>query len=136
MRDNRVRQLATVDAIAHMYRNRPIFVFKTDNAKVVYLFGRRVWQSKAWHVDHPESFRSAYKRYHQRVETILREPTPIELYGLLPALHPLERKDGKPMTVGDYRDFATRAWHAKQVSEIVRLVQQAEAQYVKEDMHP
>lgn len=135
MIDNRVRQLATADAVAHMYRRRPIFVFKTDGARATYLFGKRVQQS-GWSVDHPEPFRAAYKRYHQRVEHILREPTQEELAGMLPAFHPLQRKDGKPMTVGDYQDFTQRAWKAKQVADVVRLVQQAEAQYVKEDMHP
>lgn len=136
MRDNRVRQLATIDAIAHQVRSRPIFVFNTDKASAVYVFGKRVWQSKHWQADHYEPFRAAYKRYHQRVEYILREPTEIELAGMLPALHPLERKDGKPMTVGEYRDFATKVWRAKQVSEVIRLIQQAEVQYIKEDMHP
>lgn len=134
MRDNRVLQLATSDAIAHQARNRPIFVFKTGNAKAVYIFGRRVWQNKDWHVDHQESFRDVYKRYHQRVKHILREPTELELANTLPAFHPLERKDGKPVTVGDYRDFAAQAWKAKQVTEIVLLIRQAEAQYIREDL--
>lgn len=136
MRDNRVRQLATADAIAHSHRRLPLFVFSTDNAKVVYLFGKRVWQSKAWQVDHKEPFRSAYKRYHQRVEYILREPTEAELAAMLPAFHPLERKDGKPMTVGDYRDFTTKVWKAKQVSDVIRLIQQEGVQYIKEEAHP
>lgn len=133
LRDDRVRQLATVDALAHQYRRYPLFIFKSDNARAIYVFGKRVSQ-RGWLVDHPEPFRTAYKRYHERVEHILREPTPTELYGMLPALHPLERTDGIPMTVGDYQDFAMKAWHAKQVTDIIRLIQQAEAQWIKEDL--
>lgn len=135
MRDNRVRQLATADALAHQFRKRIIFVFKTDGAKAVYVFGRLVYKSKHWQADHPEPFRSAYKRYHQRVEHILRAPQPHELYGLLPAFHPLERTDGKQMTVGDYQDITAKLWHAKQVSDIVRLIQQEGIQYIREDLN-
>lgn len=136
MRDDRVRMLATADAIAHTRRRAPLFVFKSDSAIAVYWFGRRIWQSRAWQADHREPFRASYKRYHQRVEHILRQPTEAELAACLPALHPLQRKDGKPLTVGEYRDFAHRAWHAKQVAEIIRLIQQEGVQYIKEDAHP
>jgi len=135
MRDNRVRQLASIDAIARIYKHRPLFIFKTDGAKVAYVFGKRVYKSNHWYVDHPQPFREAYKRYHREAEEILREPTPQELYGMLPAFHPLERPGGGKLTVGEIKDFATRAWHAKQVSQIVRLVQQAEAQYMREDLN-
>lgn len=133
MRDDRVRHIATADALAWQYRHYPVFVFKSDGARAIYVFGRRVKQT-GWVVDHPQPFREAYKRYHKQVEHILREPSPEALYGMLPALHPLERTDGKPMTVGDYKDFALKAWHAKQVCDVIRLVQQAEAQYIKEDL--
>ncbi len=133
MRDNRVRNINTADAIAQQYRRRPVFVFQSDNARVIYVFGKRVKQT-GWLVDHPEPFRQAYKRYHKRVEHILRDPTPEELYSLLPAFHPLERTGGVPLTVGEVQDFAKNAWHAKQVTDVIRLVQQAEAQYIKEDL--
>lgn len=133
MRDDRVRMLATADAIAHMHRRKPLFVFKSDHAIAVYWFGKRLYQSKAWNAGDIEPFRSAYKRFHQRVEHILREPTEAELAGCLPALHPLTR-NGKQLTVGEYRDFAHQAWHAKQVSEIIRLIQQEGVQYIKEDV--
>lgn len=136
MRDNRVRMLATANALAHQYRRRPLFVFKTDGATAVYVFGKLVYKSKAWHADHKEPFRSAYKRYHQRVEHILREPTPEELAALLPALHPLERKGGTPLTVGEYQDFTTRLWKAYQVTKIIHLIQQEGVQYIKEEAHP
>ncbi len=126
MRDNRVRHLQTIDAIARIYKHYPLFVFKTDGAKVAYVFGKRVYKSKHWVVDHPLPFREAYKRYHKEIEHILREPTPSELYGMLPAFHPLERPGGGKLTVGEIKDFATRAWHAKQVSDIVRLVQRVD----------
>lgn len=135
MRDNRVNQLATADAIAYLYRRRPIFIFRTGPAATVYLFGKRVFKT-GWYVDHPEPFRSVYKRYHQRVMHILREPSEAELTSLLPAFHPLQRKDGKPLTVGDYRDFMVRAWQAKQVHDIIHLVAQAEAQYIREETYP
>ena len=135
MRDNRVTQLATADALAQQFKHRAIFVFKSGNAKAVYLFGKQVYKSKAWNADHVEPFRSAYKRYYQRVEHILREPTEEELASLLPAFHPLERTDGKPITVGDYIDFTRKAWHAKQVSEIIRLIQQEGVQYIREDLN-
>lgn len=135
MRDDRVRQLATVDAIAYMYRHRPVFVFRTVQAAVVYVFGKRVWKSKHWHVDHPESFRSAYKRYNRTVSHILRDPTPSELYGMLPAFHPLERKDGGKLTIADVQEFANSAWKAKQVSDVIRLIMQAERQYILEDVN-
>lgn len=133
MRDDRVTHLATVNAIAHIYRHRPLFVFRTQQAAVVYIFGKLVWKSKHWHVDHPQSFRQAYKRYHRDVQHILRDPTPSELYGMLPAFHPLERRDGMKLTVGDVQDFATAAWKAKQVSEVIKYVMQAERQYILED---
>lgn len=66
-------------------------------------------------------FRDYYKKYHQAAEHILRKPTEKELAGLLPAFHPLRRQDGEPTTSKDYRKFAIRAWHAGQVSSIVRL---------------
>lgn len=133
MRDDRVRHIQTADALAHQFRHYPLFIFKSDNARAIYVFGRRVKQ-KGWIVDHPEPFRTAYKRHHKAVEHILREPNPFELYDMLPAFHPLERKDGKPVTAGEYLDFTKKAWKAKQVSDIVRLIQQAEAQYIKEDL--
>lgn len=133
MRDDRVRQLVTADVIAWQHRRLPLFIFKSDNARAIYVFGRRVKQT-GWLVDHPEPFRSAYRRYEKRVKHILREPTPTELYGMLPALHPLERTDGKPLTVGEYEDFARRAWEAKQVTDVIRLLNQAEAQYIREDL--
>lgn len=135
MRDNRVTQLATANALAHQYRHYPIFVFKSGEAKAVYIFGKMTYKSKAWNADHVEPFRSAYKRYHQRVEHILRKPTEAELAGMLPAFHPLERKDGKPMTVGDYQDFTRKVWHSKQVSDIIRLIQQEGVQYIREDVN-
>lgn len=132
MRDDRVRHIKTADAIAWAHRHKPIFVFRSDNARATYVFGRRVKQS-GWIIDHPEPFRSSYKRYAKRVEEILRDPSPFDLYDMLPAFHPLER-DGKPLTVGEYLDFTHKAWRAKQVTEIVKLLNQAEAQYIKEDL--
>jgi hypothetical protein len=133
MRDDRVRQLVTADVIAWQHRRLPLFIFKSDNARAIYVFGRRVKQT-GWLVDHPEPFRSSYKRYKDRVEYILREPTSYELYGMLPAFHPLEHSGGIPLTVGEYRDFALKAWRAKQVTDVIRLLNQAEAQYIKEDL--
>lgn len=48
MRDNRIRQLASVDELARSFRKRVIFVFKTDGAKAIYIFGHRIYASKAW----------------------------------------------------------------------------------------
>lgn len=121
MRDNRVRQLATIDDLARMYRRYPLFVFKSDGAKVIYVFGKRV-AKLGWHDPVYRHFRPAYIKYHKEIEHILREPTEQELAGMLPAFHPLER-NGKQLTVGEYRDFTKKAWHAKQVSDIVRLIQ-------------
>lgn len=53
MRDDRIRQLATVDKIAKTcYTNRILFVFKSDNATAVYIFGRRVYASRIWNAYH------------------------------------------------------------------------------------
>lgn len=48
MRDNRVRMLATADEIAKQVKHYPLFIFKSDNAKAIYVFGRRVYASKVW----------------------------------------------------------------------------------------
>lgn len=50
MRDNRVRHIATVDELAKVLKRRTIFVFKSDGAKAIYIFGRRVYASKEWNV--------------------------------------------------------------------------------------
>lgn len=48
MRDNRIRMLATADELAKAFKHRTIFVFKSDGAKAIYIFGKRVYASKAW----------------------------------------------------------------------------------------
>lgn len=48
MRDDRIRQLATVDVLARHHNKRVIFVFRSENAKAVYIFGKRVFASKSW----------------------------------------------------------------------------------------
>lgn len=53
MRDDRIRQLATADELAKVFKHRVIFVFKSDEAKAIYLFGKRVYASKAWNVTNP-----------------------------------------------------------------------------------
>lgn len=70
--------------------------------------------------------RIAYKKYSERLDYILREPTDKDKAGLFPALHKLKRRDGKPVTVGDYLDFSERAWKAKQKREIIGLLMEAE----------
>lgn len=47
MRDDRVRQLASVDAMAKANKTL-IFIFESDGAKAVYILGKRVFASKAW----------------------------------------------------------------------------------------
>ena len=66
--------------------------------------------------------REYYKKYSDRVNHILREPTEEELAGMLPALHPLQNPDGSQMTVGQYRDFTHKVWKTKQVREIIGLL--------------
>lgn len=70
--------------------------------------------------------RNAYLKWGKRVQHILREPTDRDKASLIPALHPLKRKDGTPMTVGDYLDFSERAWKSKQVRDIIGLLMEAE----------
>lgn len=124
MRDNRIRNLELADQLGHTYRRRGIFVFKSDGAVAVYLFGKRIYASPAWRT--PKPMRPYYKKYSERLYTILREPTEAELAGLLPAFHTLKKSGGKPMTVGDYLDFTRNAWKAKQVSELIKLLMEVE----------
>lgn len=48
MRDNRIRQIETADELAKVFKRRFVFIFKSDNAKAIYIFGRRVYASKVW----------------------------------------------------------------------------------------
>ena len=43
-----VRQLAVADDFARTHRKRTIFVFRSENAKAVYIFGWRLYANKAW----------------------------------------------------------------------------------------
>lgn len=46
-RDDTVRRLETVDYMAKIF-NIPIFIFKSENAKAIYIFGKRIYASKIW----------------------------------------------------------------------------------------
>lgn len=72
--------------------------------------------------------RDAYKKYSDRLDEILRDPTPEDLAALWPAFpaHYPKRTDGKSLTVGDYLDFTNHAYRAKQKYEIVRLLMEVE----------
>lgn len=50
MRDNRVRTIATADQLANAFKRQPIFIFKSDGAKAIYIFGRRIFASKEWNI--------------------------------------------------------------------------------------
>jgi hypothetical protein len=47
VRDDRIRQLATVDEMAKA-RRQPLFIFRSDNAIAIYLFSKRIFASKVW----------------------------------------------------------------------------------------
>lgn len=47
MRDDRVRQIETADEIAKS-RKQVLFIFRSDNAIAIYIFGKRVYSSKVW----------------------------------------------------------------------------------------
>jgi hypothetical protein len=47
MRDDRIRQLTTVDEMAKA-RRQPLFIFRSDNAIAIYIFGKRIFASKVW----------------------------------------------------------------------------------------
>lgn len=72
--------------------------------------------------------REAYKKYSDRLDAILRDPTPQDLAALWPALptHYPKPKKGDKLTVGDYMDFTEAAYRAKQKYEIIRLLMEVE----------
>lgn len=72
--------------------------------------------------------REAYAKWGDKVDEILRDPTPEDLAALWPALptHWPKRPDGKPLTVGDYLDFTHNAYRAKQKYELIKLMVEAE----------
>lgn len=47
MRDDRIRQIATVDEIAKA-KKLILFVFRSENAIAIYIFGKRIYCSKIW----------------------------------------------------------------------------------------
>jgi len=66
--------------------------------------------------------RDAYKKWSDPLDAILAEPTEQDLAGCIPAFHQLTNPNGTPMTVGQYHDFAVRAYKAKQKREIIGLL--------------
>lgn len=76
--------------------------------------------------------REAYKKWGadvgKIVSNLLREPTSDERAALMPAFqgilpeHTIKHVDGSPLTVGDYLDFTTKAWRAKQKAELIKML--------------
>jgi hypothetical protein len=72
--------------------------------------------------------REAYRKWSDRLDEILRDPTPEDLANLWPALpaHRPKPQHGDKITVGEYLDFTNMAYRAKQKYEIVRLLMEVE----------